>query len=40
VHDQRPVSPFEAELVDVGAERFGDPQTIECEQRTERMVQG
>ena len=35
-HGEGPMAAFEAELFDVGPDRFGDPQTVEC-QRRERM---
>ena len=31
---------FEAELFDVGADRFGDPQPVERQQAEQRMVTG
>ncbi len=38
VHHQGAVAPVEAELVDVGTERLGDPQTVQRQQRTQRMI--
>ena len=38
VHDQGAVASLEAKLFDVGAESFGDAQTVQCEQRAQRMV--
>ena len=35
---QRAMAAFEAELFDVGARRFGDPQPIECQQADKRVI--
>ena len=37
---QRAMAAFQAELFDVGARRFGDPQPIQCQQADERVVAG
>ena len=34
------MAPFEAELFDVGAGRFGDPQPIQRQEADERVVAG
>jgi hypothetical protein len=37
-HRQRAVPAFEAERLDVSSERLGDPQTVDRQQRDERVV--
>ena len=39
-HRERAVAPFEAERLDVGAERFGDPQPVDRQQGDERVLAG
>jgi hypothetical protein len=35
-HPQRPVSALDVQIRDVGAERFGDPQPVQRQQRDQR----
>ena len=39
-HDQGAVSAFQAESFDVGADRFGDPQPVKCQQRDQGVFAG
>ena len=38
MHHQGAAAPVEAELVDVGTERLGVPQTVQRQQRTQHMI--
>jgi hypothetical protein len=40
VHQQGPVSSLEAEMLDVGTERLGDPQTVQRQERAQHMILG
>ena len=37
---ERPMAPFDAESFDVGADRFGDPEAVEGQQRDQGMLGG
>jgi hypothetical protein len=39
-HHQRAVAAFQSESFDIGADRLGDAQPVQCQQRDQRMFAG